>query len=597
MAFCCYNLQDYNRAAEFYETLTQLFPDNEEYQLYYVQSLVMGGSYADATRIAAASTQQPSQRLLLLKAQAEMESNLLSATSSTLSKCIEDDHETVIALAALEFRSKKYDEALQTFKIARQLIGDTPMLSYNITLCHYELGEYDKALSIVDDIVGNMEDDTEISKDSYLVEAINLKAAILHATNKDDAAKEILSTFDDNLDSVTIHNDVIVNSQTDPLIAMQKLDFLLSSEQFPPETLSNLLVLYMSHGQDNLAVDCMSTHKHIAKELLPTEVYNYFDALLMSTTSPLEASEMLQIQLAKYLPKLRVGKREVSSAHSTRPATQQHRPATSVAQRPTTALERKQHAHVETKQAELKTILEYYIPTLMLQAKIYFDQKDYSAAEQVLQKASDFCSDNDAYQTNLANIMFAEGKFEESIEHFELLLKNYTEADILKISPLALANLCVAYLMTDQNEKGEEVIKCIERQELLLCDTDEPTYHSCIINLVIGTLYCSRGNYVFGIERVCKSLEPCEKNLSLDTWVYARKCFLHLASVISKLMTHISSDTIQDIVCFLDDVERHGEHIVTTDIEDDDSLNPIMETSTIATEARQLKNLFIKVGA
>ena len=558
----------------------------------------MAGSYTDATRIAASSP-QPSQRLLLLKAQSEMGQNLLSASSSTLSKCVEDDHETVIALAAVEFRSKKYDKALQTFKIARQLIGDTPMLSYNIALCHYELGEYDKALTLVEDIIGNSEDEPEISKDSYIVEAINLKAAVLHATNKDDAAKEILSTFDDNLDSVTIHNDVIVNSQTDPLIAMQKLDFLLSSEHFPPETLSNLLTLYTSHGQDNLATDCMSTHKHIAKELLPTEVYNYFDALLMSTTSPLEASEMLTIQLAKYLPKLRVGKREVSSAHSTRPATQQHRPATSVAQRPTTALERKQHAHAETKQAELKAILEYYIPTLMLQAKIYFDQRDFTAAEQVLQKASHFCSNNDAYQTNLANIMFAEGKFEESIEHYELLLKNHAEADIFKISPLALANLCVAYLMTDQNEKGEEVIKRVERQELLFGDTDEPTYHSCIINLVIGTLYCSRGNYVFGIERVCKSLEPCEKNLSLDAWVYARKCFLHLASVISKLMTHISSDTIHDIVCFLDDVERHGELIVTTDIEDDESdpLNPMMETCTIATEARQLKNLFIKIGA
>jgi len=28
---------------------------------------------------------------------------------------------------------------------------------------------------------------------------------------------------------------------------------------------------------------------------------------------------------------------------------------------------------------------------------------------------------------------------------------------------------------------------------------DERPYHLCIINLVIGTLYCSKGNYDFGL--------------------------------------------------------------------------------------------------
>ena len=33
-------------------------------------------------------------------------------------------------------------------------------------------------------------------------------------------------------------------------------------------------------------------------------------------------------------------------------------------------------------------------------------------------------------------------------------------------------------------------------------------YHLCIINLVIGTLYCTKGNFEFGISRIIKSLEP-----------------------------------------------------------------------------------------
>lgn len=31
-------------------------------------------------------------------------------------------------------------------------------------------------------------------------------------------------------------------------------------------------------------------------------------------------------------------------------------------------------------------------------------------------------------------------------------------------------------------------------------------YHLCIVNLVIGTLYCSKLNYKFGISRIMKSL-------------------------------------------------------------------------------------------
>ena len=31
-------------------------------------------------------------------------------------------------------------------------------------------------------------------------------------------------------------------------------------------------------------------------------------------------------------------------------------------------------------------------------------------------------------------------------------------------------------------------------------------YHLCIVNLVIGTLYCSKNNYDFGVGRIIKSL-------------------------------------------------------------------------------------------
>lgn len=78
-----------------------------------------------------------------------------------------------------------------------------------------------------------------------------------------------------------------------------------------------------------------------------------------------------------------------------------------------------------------------------------------------------------------------------------------------------LANLCVSYIMTSQNEEAEELMRKIEKEEERVAydDPNKRTYHLCIVNLVIGTLYCAKGNYEFGITRIMKSLEPFNKKV------------------------------------------------------------------------------------
>ena len=66
--------------------------------------------------------------------------------------------------------------------------------------------------------------------------------------------------------------------------------------------------------------------------------------------------------------------------------------------------------------------------------------------------------------------------------------------------------------------------------------TPGQVFHLCIINLVIGTLYCAKGNFEFGIGRVIKSLEPYPKKLGTDTWFYAKRTFLALAETLAKHM-------------------------------------------------------------
>lgn len=78
-------------------------------------------------------------------------------------------------------------------------------------------------------------------------------------------------------------------------------------------------------------------------------------------------------------------------------------------------------------------------------------------------------------------------------------------------------------------------------------DPKTPWFHLCIINLVIGTLYCAKGNYEFGISRVIKSLEPYNKKLEADTWYYAKRCFVSLMDMLSKHMIVVPDSTYHEV--------------------------------------------------
>ena len=91
---------------------------------------------------------------------------------------------------------------------------------------------------------------------------------------------------------------------------------------------------------------------------------------------------------------------------------------------------------------------------------------------------------------------------------------------MLSLTAIVIANLCVSYIMVNKNEEAEEIMKRLEAEEekaAEIAETEKQAnqYHLCIVNLVIGTLYCSKNNYDFGVGRIIKSLEPIQKKVSL----------------------------------------------------------------------------------
>jgi hypothetical protein len=64
-----------------------------------------------------------------------------------------------------------------------------------------------------------------------------------------------------------------------------------------------------------------------------------------------------------------------------------------------------------------------------------------------------------------------------------------------------------------EKERGNKIILI----NSFLQEPDKKIYHLCIVNLVIGTLYCAKGNFEFGISRIIKSLEPYQKKVCIST--------------------------------------------------------------------------------
>lgn len=247
--------------------------------------------------------------------------------------------------------------------------------------------------------------------------------------------------------------------------------------------------------------------------------------------------------------------------------------------------------------------LESYIPVLMAQAKIYWDLDNYTMVEKIFRQSTEFCSEHETWRLNVAHVFFMqETKFKDAIKYYEPLVQKMMQ-NILDCQAIVLANLCVSYIMTSQNEKAEELMRTIEKAEeqQAAFDGEKPVYHLCIVNMVIGTLYCAKGNFEFGLSRILKSLEPYDRRLGVDTWYYAKRCFLALGETLAKNMMLLKDEALEDLLAFFDSAALAGKNIPTM-------INPIpnqpprggdgaasKRQSTVFDEARALKKFFLKM--
>ncbi|ESL07041.1 hypothetical protein TRSC58_05276 [Trypanosoma rangeli SC58] len=602
IAYCYYHVGDFDESARMYQQLVKICPNVEEYRVYLCQALYKAGAYAEASKLCSMITsEQYEMRLMKLQASIAYEQGEIPQTKSFLEKCPPEDPDVIVLQGCVLCNEGNFEEALEKFQEAQAGLGFKPDLAYNIALTYYRMQQYGPSLKHIAAIIergihehpelnigSNTEGNearsvgnTQLLKETALVEAFNLKTAIEFMMKNISAAKEALTDMpprlQEELDPVTLHNTALVNMPEDPSSGFSKLNFLLQNPPFPPETFQNLLLFYCKYQYFDLAADVLAENPHLSWKYLSHKnqfLYDFLDGLITAQTSPAEAYRKFDILAQNHIDQLRKLTKKLQDA--------------------------KQSHDKESLRMALRNYddaLEEYIPVLMAQANIYWEIENYPMVERLFRQSAEFCSEHEIWKLNVAHVFFMqETKFRESIRYYEPVVEASQE-NLLNCSAIVLANLCVAYIMTALNDKAEDIMRRIEREEekLTYADPDKQPLHLCIVNLVIGTLYCSKGNFEFGISRVIRSLEPYHRKIMTDTWFYAKRCFLALAMHLAKHMVVLKDSTFEEILTFFDQADHYGEKIPAF-VHPDPSKQDTSARNTVRWEARQLKRLYLQLA-
>uniref|UniRef100_A0A8C2F124 Tetratricopeptide repeat protein 30 n=1 Tax=Cyprinus carpio TaxID=7962 RepID=A0A8C2F124_CYPCA len=507
LGYCYYHMQDFINAAECYEQLTHLHPEVEDYKLYYAQSLYGACSFPEAMKATFLLDSTTSHtKMIKLQAAITYGEEDFSGAKTLVEQLPQDDPDYDVDLGCLLYKEGEYEEACKKFMSSMNVLGYQPDLAYNIALCYYSLKQYAAALKYIAEIiergirehpelsiglttegidvrsVGN----TLVLHETALIEAFNLKAAIEYQLKNYAAAQEALTDMpprsEEELDPVTLHNQALMNMDTKPTEGFEKLAFLLQQNPFPPVTFGNLLLLYCKYEYFDLAADVLAENAHLTYKFLTPYLYEFLDAMITCQTAPEEAFRKFDEIAGKLIEQLR----KVQEARHNR-----------------------DDESLKKYVQDYDEVLERYIPVLMAQAKVYWNRENYSMVEKIFHKSLEFCNEHDTWKLNVAHVLFMQdNKYKEAIGFYEPIVKKHYE-NILNVSAIVLANLCVSYIMTSQNEEAEELMRKIEKEEEQISydDPDKKIFHLCIVNLVIG-LEQTRGSMLRDVFSHCWKTWP-----------------------------------------------------------------------------------------
>ncbi|CDW60992.1 tetratricopeptide repeat protein 30A [Trichuris trichiura] len=542
LGYCCVQLHNFIGASRCYSHLVLSYPHSERYRqaiLFLLYKLMLSmvtamcyykiHMFDDAAKACGhLAIPDLNSDMHKLMAAIKYDINDLPSSKAYLSQCSNDDKDNEMNWGCICFKEENFETALQHFITTAKRGGRTLDLLYDLAVCYYKLKQYSQAMRYIEEICERhaaefLQPDTRFSAEgtevhyagnkgmlqqSVLIEAFNLKAAIefklkncispwkshsMHSVLYLNAAQAIANMPPreaTRLDAITLHNEALVKMANEPMEGFAKLQFLCGQTRFPPEALVNLLFVCCKYGVGSqmlitsTGACCHVIHlfwlpfnqghvyvkqveRYDSKSVLPPLTlelrilkyeHDFIAAIIMQPQSPEESLSKIETLVEQQGDILQRLEEQLSAAQQAN------------------------DEDVRSKIAETyNEALQLYLPVLMEQAKMYWDKKNYRQVEKIFQHSADFCGNYDSWKLNVGHTLFMQQtKYKEAAGFYETLT--------LDSSAIVLANLCVCYILMNQNEAAEELMRKVEKEEdkLLLTDPDQRLFHLCIINLVIG---------------------------------------------------------------------------------------------------------------
>ncbi|VEL19793.1 unnamed protein product [Protopolystoma xenopodis] len=122
LGYCLYQLQDYVSASDCYEQLANLYPEVENYKLYFAKSLYKADLFQPAMKVAA-QIEDPNYRDKVIKLQAAIryKEEDFAGARSLIDECASTDVDSIINLGCLCFCEKNYQQACELFQQAQHV--------------------------------------------------------------------------------------------------------------------------------------------------------------------------------------------------------------------------------------------------------------------------------------------------------------------------------------------------------------------------------------------------------------------------------------------------------------------------------------------
>lgn len=418
--------------------------------MYHAQALLKAGLYPEAAKVAQQiESEEYADRILQLQVNIQYELEEMAHAKSLIQQMQPDATEALVAQGCILYKEEKYEEAKSKFAEALNAAGYQCDIAYNIALCYYKLKQLAPSLKHIADIiekgvrehpelgVGSNSEGVEVKsvgntqtlKETALIEAFNLKAAIEFTMKNPTVAREALLDMpprnEDELDPVTLHNTALMNIEQDASTSFKKLNFLLNNPPFPQETFPNLILLYCKYSHYDLAADILAENAHLTFKCLSQEDFEFLENFILYQTSAHEASRKFEDLASNHIDTLRKKTKSIQDARLARDS-----------------------KAINTALQEYDTSLDQYIPVLMMQAKLYWDKQNYAQVEKIFKQSAEFCSEHEIWKLNVAHVFFSQdNRYRDAIRYYEPFVRRQMD-DLLSITAIVLANLCVSYIMT-----------------------------------------------------------------------------------------------------------------------------------------------------